>query len=804
MAIRFLDHAEELGSTSAASKGSCTAPVESYFHLRAFFTEIALTTLDLTMPRFPIACGLALLLLSQSLVAHESNEATDIRAGHSHEGEAFNEGPRQFAKPIPGCGEVHFPILSTWPEAQAWFNQGIGQLHGFWYFEAERTFRHIAAHDPQCAMAYWGMAMANFENPTRAAGFIAKAVEHREHANEAGKLHIDAQNTFLTATGQDAVAHRRRLIRDLEAIIHSHPDDIEAKAFLACYIWQFSRRGVPISSHQSVDALLQQVLEQSPMHPAHHYLIHLWDREKAERALASAHILADTAPAIAHMWHMPGHIYSQLHRYDDSAWCQMASARLDHQHMWESRILPDQIHNYVHNQEWLIRNHHLLGNAREATAVAKALLANPRHPTLNSPLNRKSSVHFGRVRLLETLEFFELWDEVLALSECEFSDPDPSDPNHLNYLRLTGIAHFEMGDAIHLAATIEDISRRIATAERENATAVDQARIDAEEQRKDPKATDQAIAAAGRPFTEQIRRLKEIHSELAAHASILEGATGTDFAAIRRPKHAAALLHLRAGDHETALKLSKEAVASTTNQTLPLAARIEVLMQTGDHTAALEAFGRLKLLSAHLDLTAPPFQRLAPIAAEFGEAPDWRVPVSVPADIGARTELALLGPENWTPPAALGFSLPTADGKTLALDDYKGKPVVVLFYLGHGCLHCIEQLNEFAPKRAAFLEAGLEMLAISTDQAGELGKSHQAYSREGSFPFPILADPSLASFKAYHAYDDFEDQALHGTFLIDASGRVLWQDIGAEPFQDPDFLLREALRLMKLHPPELH
>ena len=56
---------------------------------------------------------------------------------------------------------VRFPVTVAQPELQAYFDQGVGQLHGFWYFEAERTFRQIAAEDPECAMAYWGMAMAN-------------------------------------------------------------------------------------------------------------------------------------------------------------------------------------------------------------------------------------------------------------------------------------------------------------------------------------------------------------------------------------------------------------------------------------------------------------------------------------------------------------------------------------------------------------------------------------------------------------------------------------------------------------------
>ena len=51
-------------------------------------------------------------------------------------------------------------------------------------------------------------------------------------------------------------------------------------------------------------------------------------------------------------------------------------------------------------------------------------------------------------------------------------------------------------------------------------------------------------------------------------------------------------------------------------------------------------------------------------------------------------------------------------------------------------------------------------------------------------------------FKKYRAYDDFENQPLHGTYLIDSRGRVLWQDISYEPFTDPEFLLEESRRLL--------
>ena len=104
-----------------------------------------------------------------------------VDPGHSQHGEAFDEGPRQKARLMPGMPKIDFPVTTKSREAQAFFNQGVGQLHGFWYFEAERSFRQAAAIDPACAMAYWGMAQANINNPKRAKEMIAKAVAAKAH-----------------------------------------------------------------------------------------------------------------------------------------------------------------------------------------------------------------------------------------------------------------------------------------------------------------------------------------------------------------------------------------------------------------------------------------------------------------------------------------------------------------------------------------------------------------------------------------------------------------------------------------------
>jgi alkyl hydroperoxide reductase subunit AhpC len=67
-----------------------------------------------------------------------------------------------------------------------------------------------------------------------------------------------------------------------------------------------------------------------------------------------------------------------------------------------------------------------------------------------------------------------------------------------------------------------------------------------------------------------------------------------------------------------------------------------------------------------------------------------------------------------------------------------------------------------------------------------------------SFPFALAADPQCAVFRAWRAYDDFENVPLHGTFLVDGHGRVRWQDISYQPFTEFEFLLAETRRLLAL------
>lgn len=720
--------------------------------------------------------------------------------GHSMHGEAFNEGPRQRAYLMGGTGKVHFPITCRDAVTQAFFDQGVGQLHGFWFYEAERSFREVALREPDCAMAYWGMAVANVNNERRARQFIAKAAERKAQASQREKMYIEAWTAFLAEGAQDEKQRRRQLVRALEDISYAYREDVEARALLIWNIWVNSSHDLAIHSHQAVDALIDQVLAVEPMHPVHHYRIHLWDYEKPARALASAALCGPAAPSIAHMWHMPGHTYAHVERYADAAWQQEASARVDHAYMMRDHVLPDQIHNYAHNNEWLIRNLSFVGRVHDAVVLAKNLIELPRHPQYNT-LQRGGSAQLGRTRLFEVLLRYELWDTLLLLAETPYLEPTDIAEEQIKRLRAMGTAHFGRGDAAAGQQVLHELEERLAGKVQERDGAIAQAEAVARSESKAEDQVQQARNQAGQPFAGEINALESALAELRAWQALAEGEAAKAAAELERAsgtsKEVLSRVWLEGGDLSRAEQLAREAVGTGRNQVHPLAHLVYILWRVGKRDEAVEQFAQLRRLAGRADLDVPVMQRLAPLAAELGWPSDWRQPEPPPADVGKRPLLEELGPLRWQPWAATDFSLPLADGRPITLRQFSNRPVLLVFYLGHECLHCVEQLKALAPWAEKFAQAGVEIVAISTDTQPDLNK---AWERAGveSFPFSLAADPQWAAFRAWRAYDDFENVPLHGTFLVDGRGRVRWQDISYQPFTEFDFLLSETRRLLAL------
>jgi peroxiredoxin len=126
-----------------------------------------------------------------------------------------------------------------------------------------------------------------------------------------------------------------------------------------------------------------------------------------------------------------------------------------------------------------------------------------------------------------------------------------------------------------------------------------------------------------------------------------------------------------------------------------------------------------------------------------------------------------------------------------------------VFYLGFGCLHCVEQLHLLRPLQQQFAELGIDVVAIGSDTAANIQQANLDLPEAERMMFPMLADPKLQAFKAWRCHDDFENMPLHGTFLVDSRGKVRWQDISYEPFTKLDWLLQESARLLALPVPEV-
>jgi peroxiredoxin len=700
----------------------------------------------------------------------ETNPALPA-AGHSVHGEAFNDGPRQKAYLMAGQGQVEFPVSTTKAEAQAFINQGVAQLHSFYYFEAERSFRQAAMIDPDCAMAYWGLAMANVNNQRRAKGFLQEAKKRSKNMSPRERLYLDALSDFYK-DGSSAKTRRQDWLLGLESIVHDFPNDTNARTWLAMVTWQNSTTD-GIGSRKAVETLIESVERIEPMHPGlHHYRIHLWDGSKAIRAEKSAALYAKTAPGIAHAWHMPGHTYTSLKRYTDAAYQQEGSARVDHAYMLRDRVMPFEIHNYAHNNQWLVTSLSHVGRVHDAIAVARNLVEQPRDPQKNGKNDGGSPQRNGRIRWVEVLVRYELWDDLIAATSSGALDWSDIALEKKERAYSLGLAYAAKGDDTKLAEQITILKA-----------------LEAEQTRSKGPALSGVQAAL---------------AELEGHQKLADGEVSEAFdrfakATDMRPE-ALARAHLQAHNYGFAKSTAKRAVDRNENQVPPLAAYVEILQAVGETKQAQAAYRQLELLARSADKDMPVFERLAKVVDSRRSSGDWVPPApepdTDPATAG-RIELDTLGPLTWTPFSAEPFSLVDSEGKPWTLADHRGKNVLVLFYLGGKCAHCMQQLQLFSNELDALKKRNTEVVAISTDDlaATQALKKNKDDIR---FPMPLLPDPKLAVFKAYQSFDDFENQPLHGTFLIDSKGYVRFQRISADPFLEVEFISNEAERLNKL------
>lgn len=227
-------------------------------------------------------------------------------------------------------GEVRFPSTCAAPAAKD-VETGVTLLHSFWYDEAERTFRKAIDADSQCAIAYWGVAMAQYYplwptplTPTR----LRNGAEALAMARKLGsgslreRAYIDALSVFYNQPDGTSVHDRAvKYESAMEHLAAQYSDDDEAAIF---YALALNGAALPTDKtyarQKKAAEILNRQLAKHPRHPGViHYLIHSDDTpELAPLALAAAREYAQIAPSVPHAQHMPSHIFTRLGLWDES------------------------------------------------------------------------------------------------------------------------------------------------------------------------------------------------------------------------------------------------------------------------------------------------------------------------------------------------------------------------------------------------------------------------------------------------------------------------------------------------------
>ena len=144
---------------------------------------------------------------------------------------------------------------------------------------------------------------------------------------------------------------------------------------------------------------------------------------------------------------MQGHIFSGLKQYRDAVFAQEAAVRVDNHYLMTDRLIPDQIHNYAHNSQWLAENLGYIGRVHDAIELCKNMLQLPRHPRYNNPAESRGTGYYGRMRLMQTLFNHEQWREAIALNAEGFSRSRQKMPtSRQSGLQLLAIASFNTSD----------------------------------------------------------------------------------------------------------------------------------------------------------------------------------------------------------------------------------------------------------------------------------------------------------------------------------------------------------------------
>lgn len=345
-------------------------------------------------------------------------------------------------------GNHHHSISTKSPQAQKYFDQGLILMYGFNHGEAIRSFKEAARLDPNCAMCYWGVAIAlgpNINKPMDAAA-VPLAWEALQQAKRLAANATDKEKAYIVALesryAQQPVADRRSLdvayANAMRDVMKRYPDDLDAatlfaEALMDTMPWDYyteDRRPKTVTTE--LIKALEFVISRNPQHPgANHYYIHAVEASPyPERALPSAERLGEIAPGAGHLVHMPSHIYLRVGHYHDATVANENAVKADRSYIAQCRaqgFYPAAY--YPHNRHFLWYTAAMEGRSQLSIRAAREI------DRMNEHQNLAEGKRFSPLLIL-TLARFGKWDEVL-------SQPKPP----ANQLFTTAMFHYARGMA---------------------------------------------------------------------------------------------------------------------------------------------------------------------------------------------------------------------------------------------------------------------------------------------------------------------------------------------------------------------
>ncbi len=367
--------------------------------------------------------------------------------------------PGQNAPRLQKLGNHQFPVTTNAARAQLFVNQGVMLAYGFNHAEATRSFQEAARLDPDCAMAYWGMALVlgpniNMpmapENEARAFELIQTAIALEENVSERERGYIAALARRYTAEiNPDRKALDRAYAAAMRQLSERYPNDLDAatlyaEAVMVLRPWNYWTRDLqPYPETETVIAVLESVLGRNPNHPgAIHLYIHTVELGRPELAEDGAERLRHLAPGAGHLVHMPSHIFRRIGRYADASRSNQDAIAADEDYIVQCRaqgVYP--LAYYPHNIHFLWDSATMEGRSDVAIAAAEKSSASiPEGAWRNVPL-----LHQFLVAPLFAYTRFGKWGKIL-------DEPRPP----ADSLFWTGTWHYARGLAFTAQGRLEE------------------------------------------------------------------------------------------------------------------------------------------------------------------------------------------------------------------------------------------------------------------------------------------------------------------------------------------------------------